>query len=400
MDDCSVYSDVILHWDLNDEETDIAMPSLVENISTNPDVEAEVEITSLGDPDLNWQFNTTWQNETSGNICIPSALLNYSNYRFDGLLSYVGESYVQEFWYVENGTLSLEESTLNDYTNRNITLRDLLIDDSTTFLFQFYDENYLITEGAIVNVLRKYIGEGTFKEVERCKLDDNGQCHLHLVEEDVIYKFRITDEGELKYESGEYNAKCVETPCAITLHEGVGVEDWETEFDNLPEGTYELTSNTDNRTITLTFNLEETGDMQLDVFIYSNVINSPDTLVVSDSATAKTGEIEVLVPLTYGNQTYYAVVRHNDGFVSSAWIDMNEDGYNYFGNLGLFLGALLILTLGLIAVSSGAWTIGFLVLGLLIAGITGLIDMPIYLLMYLICAGGLIIWKLSTRRSV
>lgn len=312
----------------------------------------------------------------------------------------MADDYVKEFWYVINGTLEAGEEALSPYTNRNVTLRDLPLDDSSTFLFKYYDENYLVHKGAVVILYRKYIGEGIFKEVERCRMDDNGECHLHQVEEDVIYQFRIVDEGQLEYTSGEYNAKCLGSVCSITLQKGLDVGEWDTELDALDEGTYALTSDKDTRTVTLDFNLEETGTMQLDVFVYSNVINSPDTLVATDTATAKIGSIDVLIPLSYGNQTYYAVVRHNEGFVTSKFIDMSESGFQYFGTLGLFLGALLVLTLGFIAISSGGWTVVFLILGLLIASITKLIEMDLYLLMYVISAGGLIIWKLSTRRTV
>jgi len=395
IDDCSVYSDVILHWDLNDEETDIAM-----SVDNSTDVEAEVRITSLGDPEVYWEFSKQWIEEQSGSICIPDGMLGYSSYLFEGVVGYEQDNWVQEFWHLDNGDLTLNLFPYDSWTNRNITLMDLKLDDSSTFLLKYYDDHYLIHPEAIVILERKYIGEGVFKEVERCKLDNNGECHLHLVEEDVIYRFKVIEDGLLEYGSGEYNAKCVETPCRITLTKGTEAQEWETEFDNLPEGTYTLQINESSRTVLLTFNLDETGDMQLDIFVYSNVINSPDTLVVSDNAIAKTGQVEVSIPLSYGNVSYYAVVRHNDGFVASTWVDLNESGYNYFGNLGLFLGALLVLTLGLIAVSSGGWTIVFIILGLLVASITKLIDMDFYLIMWVIAVGGLITWKLSTRRSI
>jgi hypothetical protein len=394
IDDCSVYTDMILHFDFNDEGTDIPM-----NVSLSPVIEADVQIISLGDESVYWQFNQTY-NAISGSICIPTGLLNLSSYRFDAILSYEANNYVKEFWYLDSSILEAGNFALDDYTDRNITLRDLTLDDSQTFLFKYYDENFLSPTGAVVTVLRNYLGEGVYKEVERCLLDDNGECHLHLVEEDVIYKFRITIAGNLDYLSGDYNAKCVETPCSITLQKGVTAGEWDTQHDNLAEGTYHIETDKNNRTVTLSFNLNETGIMQLDVFVYSNVINSPDTLVDTKTTTAKSGEVSAFVPLSYGNQTYYAVVRHNGGFVSSTWIDLNESGYHYFGALGLFLGALLILCLGLISVSSGGWTIAFLILGLIIASVTKLVDMDFYLIMFIVSAGGLIIWRLASRRSL
>jgi len=394
IDDCSLYNDTILHFDLNDEASDVLI-----NLSLNPLIDADVQIVSLGDTNIYWQFNQTW-NARTGSICVPNTLLNLSSYKFNGVLSYLTDTYAMEFWYIDNGLLQNNVYALDSFTNRNITLRDLLLADSSTFLFKYYNEKFLTQPNSIVTVLRNYVGEGVYKEVERCKLDDNGECHLHLVEEDVIYKFRITTNGVEDYLSGEYNAKCVETPCSITLQKEIVTEEWDTVHNNLPEGTYHIETDKTNRNVTLTFNLNETGIMQLDVFKYSNVINSPDTLVGTKTVTAKTGEVSIVVPLAYGNQTYYAVVRHNTGFVSSVWIDLNEDGYKYFGALGLFLGALLVLSLGLISVSSGGWTIVFLILGLLIASITKLVNMDFYLIMFIISAGGLVIWRLASRRSL
>jgi len=394
IDDCSIYNDTILHFDLNDEALDTRI-----NASLNPFVEADVQIVSLGDANVYWQFNRTWD-ATNGSICIPNGLLNISSYKFNGILSYLTDNYVQEFWYINNGLLQDNVFALDNYTNRNVTLRDLILIDSQTFLFKYYNEEFLTQPNSIVIVLRKYIGEGTFKEVERCLLDDNGECHLHLVEEDVIYKFRIITNGVEDFLSGDYNAKCVETPCSITLQKEVVSEGWDTTINNLAEGSYHIETDKDNRTVTLSFNLNETGTMQLDVFVYSNVINSPDVLVGTDVVTAKEGFVSVDIPLSYGNKTYYAVVRHNTGFVSSSWIDLSESGYHYFGALGLFLGALLVLSLGLIAVSSGGWTIAFLILGLIIASATKLFDMDVYLIMFIISAGGLVIWRLASRRSL
>jgi len=394
IDDCTNYTDVILNFTLNDEETDTLM-----NISLNPTIEIEATIISLGDESVYWVFNKTY-NAITGAVCIPDDLLNYSDYRLDVVASYETDTYAKEFWYLDNGTLQLNNSNLDDYTTREVTLRELLLIDSTTFLFTYYDEVYLTHPEAIVTVLKKYIGEGTFKEVERAKEDNNGETHIHLVEEDFIYKFRITEFGELLFESSEYNAKCIETPCSITLQKPVSEGVFEEEFDMLEEGTYSISTNEDTRTVTLTFNLNETGTMNLSVFQYSNVISSPDTMACSDSATAKAGSIDCIVPLVYGNVTYYAVVRHNGDFIVSQWVDLTESGYHYFGTLGIFLGAILVLTLGLIAVSSGGWTIVFIILGLIIASATRLVEMDWYLLIWVICAGGIIIYKLATRRSI
>jgi hypothetical protein len=396
IDNCTLYDEVVLNlYQLNDEETDTLM-----NETLNPKIEVDVKLISQGNPDVFWEYSTLF-NSINGSICIPSVILNYTDYYLDIVIGFSADTYVNEFWYLDKGNVSQDSFWFDDYTSRNVTLRDLLADDSTSFLFTFYDENYLTQPNAIVTVLRKYINEGVFKEVERSKQDDNGQTLMHLVQEDVIYKFRVTLDGELLYESGEYTAKCVETPCSITLQKGtetVEIPD-ESERDNLPAGTYSISVDRSNRTATLSFNLNETGDMSFAIYTTGNNPNQY-TLIDSDTVTSKSGTLTVYVPQTYDNQTFLASVRHNDMYVVDEWIDFTRSAYDIFGAMGLFLGAILVLTLGLIAVSHGGWTIVFIILGLIISMIAHLIDLDFYTLMWIICAGGLIVWKLSTRRTI
>jgi len=391
VDDCSNYSELIINYTLIDEVTETVLNGV------NSSIEIDLVLSSLDGEEFLTYYNI-YDDTPYASVCIEE-LLNGTEYYLDIVTSYVAEDYVQEFWFLDDGLLTYNNDSLNDYVTKNVTLRLLTLDESTTFLFKYYNEFYNIVPNAVVSVLRYYIGQGIFKEAERCQLDNNGECHLHLVEEDVIYRFRITSQGELEHLSDEYNAKCLETLCQINLQKDEELQEWDDEYDNLEEGTYTLTSDSDTREVTLAFNLQSTGTMDLEVYEYDQDAES-DTLVGSDSVIAKSGTATVTINPSYGNKTYYAVIKHNDGFVSSQWVDMNESGFQYFGTLGLFLAGLLVLSLGLIAVSSGAWTVVFLVFGILVASITKLVEMDYYLLMWVVSAGALLVWKLSTRRTL
>ena len=75
-----------------------------------------------------------------------------------------------------------------------VDLYDLKDADSTSFLVNFQDENYLPVESAIVDVSRYYVGEGIYLSVEHGKTDDQGQTRLHLVTEDIKYIFTVRNE--------------------------------------------------------------------------------------------------------------------------------------------------------------------------------------------------------------
>ncbi|MBY9021843.1 MAG: hypothetical protein KGD67_12365, partial [Candidatus Lokiarchaeota archaeon] len=145
----------------------------------------------VNDPSMTWIYNSTVSNYPELLVCVPSGLFNTTNYSLDLTAEYSTDHHVQEFYYVDNQTLHVGNSSTN------VSLMDLNLDDSTTFLFSFEDANGLIVPNAIVQVLRYYIGDGLFREVERSKEDDNGETHMHLLEEDVIYKFIITLENQV-----------------------------------------------------------------------------------------------------------------------------------------------------------------------------------------------------------
>jgi len=68
-----------------------------------------------------------------------------------------------------------------------------------------------------------------------------------------------------------------------------------------------------------------------------------------------------------------------------------------------FLGGVLILTLGLMAVSTGAGVLIWVMVGVVVSGAFGLfatkLSTGVSVVVYLICAGGLLLWKITGGRK-
>ena len=393
IDDCSTYGDVILNLSLKDEG---------ENTYLNISEEAtniEVDLTLEAESGQSWQYANQWTNENNVTVCVPSGLLTNSNYSIDFTIGFDAGSHVNEFYYLDNGTLS-SDAQFNSFTNKTINLMDLLTADSTSFLFNYFDEDGLVVDDIIVHVFRNYIGEGLFREVERSKQNDEGDTVVHLVEEDVIYYFMITKQGQILFTSSTYTALCQSTPCEIQLEESGGFQEFDTDWDLIDNGGYSLTSSSSTRQVNLTYSLTSSSAMNLTVYKLDG--NGDYQVVGSDQETGTNGEILVSVPSVSGNTTFFATIYQDGTFKKSQWIDFEEDAGLYFGNtLALFLGALIILALGLMAVSEGSATIIFLLLGMFAAMALGLVDYRtstgLNILIYFILAGGIIVWKLTRR---
>lgn len=396
IDDCSTYGEVILNLTLNDEEDNSEI-----NGSLGSNIEIDLLLTSIDNSSLTWTYNNTWVNDSNVAVCIPSHILNNSEYDIEFDIGFDSTDRVWEFYFLDNGTLNSTKS-FNSLTDYTIDLMDLLTTDSTSFLFNYFDEDGLPVDDIIVHTFRKYIGEGTFREIERSQADQNGDTIVHLVEEDVIYYFIISQYGVILYTSSDYNALCQDTPCIIQLEAGGEVAEFGTDWDLIDSGSYDISSDFDTRIVTLNYSLTESAIMNLTVYQYDD--DGDVSVISSNQSTGTEDTLTVFVPLSAGNISFFSTLYQDGDFVNSEWIDFEDDPQGHFGiTLSLFLASLIILCLGLMAVTEGVGTIVMVILGVAITGFLGLINVGlstgINIVVYLILAGGILLWKLTGGRK-
>jgi hypothetical protein len=389
--DCAVTSGrVILNMSLKDEETIEFVNATAPNEAV---IEIDIDVTSLNNHSLMWEFYKKWENNNSVAVCVPNGLLNETSYKIDFTAGYSSSGRVQEFYYMDNGTLD-NTNNFNSYTDNTIDFLDLLSADSTTFLFEFTDSSGLEVDDILVHTFRKYIGEGLFREVERSQQDDGGQTHVHLVEEDVIYYFMITQYGNILYTSETYNAKCLSTPCGISLSASPTVANWSI-IDN-EGGQYAISTDRNTRIVTLDFDLDSSALVNISLYSYNGAVATP---INSTTLTAMAGSLDLSVPLAYGNKTFFVAIFNNNEFVKSEWIDLTDRAKDYFGTTGAILGGIVVLSMILMAVTEGAGLIIFTVLALIMVSIMKLVDLNWMAIISIICAGGIILWKIISRRN-
>ena len=382
-DDCSVYTNLLYNFSLREEETN----TILNETENNTLIEVDLYLSPRDETSQDFHYFNSYTQENPALVC-SNINIGTDRYSVDMIAGYQADDYVREFYYVDRGDATNE--------TQNVSLMDLLATDSTTFLFEYTDENEQKVQDIIVHTFRKYIGEGLYREVERSKGDNSGQTHVHLVEEDVIYYFMITKYGETLFISDEYNAKCLSTPCTIILSASDTPQNWSM-FDN-EGGKYIVTPDKDARTVTITFNLNSTGLVNASVYKMWNVSGVPE-LVDTGSLNSIAGSIELDIPLSYGNVTYFVSIYRDNEFIKSSWVSMEESGIDYFGTFGAILGGLIVLAMMLMAVAEGVGFIVITILAVIIIGVMQLVDLGWMAIISIICAGAVIIWKLINRRG-
>ena len=362
VDDCSTYSTMIINYSLYDEETKLAD---IINQSIEVDITLNYGATTI----FEYSINNVSSNYVS--ICLSNEVLNFTDYTLSAITRYSGDDHAVEFHYFDDYVLinnSLHNVNLYD-------LWDTIARDeySTSFLINYQDENYLPIEGAIVDLLRYYVGEGIYLSVEHAKTDADGNSRLHFVTEDVKYKAIIRVDNSIVYQSPEFLALCQATPCQINFQK---------ESDITPIGDYEHIENlqysivldTDTRVVTLTYATQNgaSSKMDLNVTKWDSYVN--DTFC-AETQTSSGGTLTCTVPATYKNMTYFVDVYKDGDFVAQRFFDLSPDAMDTFGNTGIILSALIYLTAVLMAVSGGGISVlVFAVIGVIVASALALFN--------------------------
>ena len=385
---CTDYNTSLINLSIYDENTNAEM-SLVNNSLLT---ETETNITSNG---FSYMYSANWINQTNISICMPAYMINDSqSYILYFTASAEADNYATERFFYDG--LTINESSLP----LHVYLRDLELADSTSFLFTYKNENNILEKGLVVEVLRKYIGDGEYRIVEREITDSNGEVTLHLIEEDVIYKFKLYDNEVLIYTSLDYKAYCQTVPCAISLTKGLEEIGFDSDLDRV-DGTYSFSSSAETREINVSFNLNNVETMNLSIYAY-NTTDASLRHIDSESLTASSGVVTINVPYEEGNETFFAVLyKINDTgeyWVESKGIDFKDTLIERMGADGLFMVGLVLLSFGLISISSGAGAIIFMIIGLILIGFMAIIHIQTALI-FIIIWGVLLVWKIMRGRT-
>lgn len=387
---CSSSSYIVLNYTLYDEET-LIKPT---GVNSTIDTFLTLTIPSMSQPSYNFSIKT---NNTNLLICLPNSTLNFTNFTLYAITNYYYDDHVKEFHYIENFSLT------KDVIPKVIHLRDLLSTDSTNFIVTYQDENYLYVEDVIIDLLRQYIDQsGAFKSVEHGKTDEGGQTNLHFVTNDVIYKANVWYKGVLQYQTNEFQALCQASPCQINLRKPYNESDQISKFDNL---IYDITTQ-DNfystKTITFNFATKDLTPVKINMSVTQST-NSFNTTICSNSQTLSSGSLVCVIPIAYHNSTYTTRIYKDNEFIGWKTYNSNPNAEDVFGSTGVFLGSIGYLTLALMGLSSATASIILGIIGLILMSLMNLIIGGSVFgigssIIWIIIAGGILIYKYQNRR--
>ncbi len=392
IDDCSVFSTLILNLTLVDEDTQIVLNGTVQNTT----VEVDVDLFTIDRSGQVLNFSENFTQNVNPLICIDDDL-STSEFSMDVLIRYDADDYVSEFYNIQNFTLT------NSTIPQEVTLFDLLISRATEFLITFKDVTFLPVDDALIQITRKYISEGIFKTVEIPKTDANGQAVGQFLLTEAIYTILVTKNGAILATFDNIAVVCddeVIGDCKINLNafsSGTKVEDWTTQ-GNL---TFLTSFDKDSRTVTTTFTTTDgsTKNVLLNTTKYDRFGNET---VCFDSLISASGTLTCVVPQSFGNVTVVSKLFSDGGLVTTAFFDLTQDPEEIFGGTRVILVLVILLTIPLMFTASTIGVILGTIIGLVMSSMLVLISgggvfAISSTIMWLIVAGGILIWKINDK---
>lgn len=344
IDNCGSFGILLLNYTLRDEET----REFINATFYNSTAEVDVVIRPIGSPTLsviNKSFNYSLTNNPK--VCLETDLGN-SSYELYVTTRYGGDLYASEFHYIQNSTLS------NSSLPQRIDLHDLKLTDTTEFLITFKDEFFSPVENALIDIQRKYVGNGTFRSVEISKSDSNGQAIAHLDRDNVLYSIIVTKDREILAVFDNIAVVCQDLVigrCEINLNQLstiTSVDDFE-DFGNL---SYSFSFDKSMRRISLIFTTTD-GSSKTVTLNSTKFDRFGNNTICFQSATTNSGTLVCDIPSSYGNVSVISYLYVGNKLITQRIFQLSADAVGQIGRseAGIYT-IFLVLTLAFMFMSS------------------------------------------------
>jgi hypothetical protein len=284
-----------------------------------------------------------------------------------------------------------------------ITLRDLPSTSATTFRIAYKSATFLPIANAVIDIQRKYLGEGIYKTIESPLTDTSGESSASLDLNSVLYRIIVSKDGKTlaTFENPAIACENILTgDCSVTINERDSATLINT-YDVINDFNYGLSQ--DNRTITLAFSIPSGENKLVNLFVNQSTILGNKTSC-NQTVYATSGELQCVIAEGLGDVYLVVDVSADGTLIRKASTTILEDRSEYFGTDNIVLTFFLVLSLVLLMISSPITLLIGLVIGLIASSLMLLLNSgdlfgvaPV--LTYLIIIVILLIVKISKREN-
>jgi len=271
-------------------------------------------------------------------LCITPAIRNqYSNAQIEYKFENENVTFIPRNYFFQNKILTNITEEINLYL--------LEAEDSTSFIIKVQDQKLSPVTEALVYIQKYFPLDGEYRTVQIAKTDSNGETIGFYETETVDYKHIIIKNGETLLETAPQKVVGKSVPYTLTFTIGTSLGYPWTSFEENINVSTNLTFDEDTNIVTFDYIENETGYVssgRLLVFRES-LTNSTQLLICNVSSSESSASLTC--DLGSYNGTFVAIGYINEGSQKIIQFIIT-DARDVFGNDGLFLGMMIILTAG------------------------------------------------------
>ena len=385
LDDCSSYSYHLFNISLFDEKTKASLNGDIQMTYTLLNKPAYQEINTHS-------FSAT--NVSNVNICSVINLTD-ENLAYSAEIRYESDGYVPELYNIQRDNLDENVNILNLY--------DLKENESTEFLIKYQDNSLITVEGAIIQLLRKYINENTYETIEAPLTSNIGTAVVHVDLDANLYKAIVTKDGEVLdiFDNLVFNCESELTgQCTQNLFGTIDPQN-SVPISIIEDFVYSI-SGVDN-TITTTFSIPSGSPAEINI-----VLNQKDMFgevyLCNETIISSSGSIECSYNDTLGDSIIELYLFKDGGLIVQQSYFIKEAGtLDWLGN-NFFIVLILFLSIVGMGMASPEWIIINGVITMVLCGGIWLLNglnfvMGLGTLMWLIVAAMILIMKISKQED-
>jgi hypothetical protein len=356
-------------------------------------IEFSGEIISKSSNNIVATIYQNFTNVANASICF-SPSTDYNLYYLNSEIKYYSDGYAPELYIIQR-------ADMGDYPI-NLSLFDLVSNQSTEFLLKYQNNNLVAVEGAVIQLLKKYISEGIYEVVEAPITSNIGTANVHIDLNTNLYRAIIVKNGVILDTFNNLVFHCESELSGICTQNLFGSIDPQNSInlENLEDFSYLITEI--NNTITTTFSIPSGTSSVVNILLtQENMFGN--TYLCNQTITSSSGSIDCNYNKTIGDSMVYFTISKNGVIQSQSSYYIPESGVDWLGN-NFFIVLFFLLSLVGMAMASPEWMVIIGVITFVLSGGLWLLNGLNFVvglggIIWLIIVAVIIILKLSKQED-
>ena len=375
IDNCSLFTDAIINFSIKN----ITSGLLVDNATATASGYFEITPDTLIEP---IPLNITWRGNNF-QMCVKNNSINYT--LEVGQMEYNSPTF-------QSGTYYFDDWVSTNNITHNINL--FLNENTTSVEFTVIDTEAYPVNDVLIYIMEYNLTTNSAETVSIIRTDTQGNAIGKVTKFTKRYKFLLIKDDDILLETSDIILTLDSYNFQVNL-----ISNYINEYDNVKNVSCSIVFDNSSKTFIYTYS-DPADEITLSSLTVNKITPSRKILMGTDTSIDNVGVLSVNITDPPGNYSYVAtgefILNNNNYVCTVSEINFAED-YKIYGDSGLLVSFLLILTMILASLWNPVAAVVIMLFGFVTVNVLGLFHLNITILVSFISVGIITIWRLSKK---